>query len=480
MSSFINALTGAASRQSFGNNMLGSNPKDMFEKNFASQAAFFMASDVATQFFSLGLSPYCMLGPVPLYTVDYFEAAKSDKTLKFKSIGGQFFAFQEADSLGIRIDCKLVGPLRFLWLHALNVLYTRGLGRWKMQEANELETNDNFVGPIEGNQFATGDNPDLFAARTGFASFAVSSVTGAFVNNGTFVATDIRPTSVNVGTRGQTVAGDNEELRSTTPWEEVPYWARRRRVLSHKTFTVLTKEEIFVRMFIETLIWSRSINRDGEDEITVNILLRRYVEPPDLIMFTLPEPKPQQMEGLEVSRYTLDNNGNFVRSDNPKLEAVINQVEKINPNTLDVGGRTISRKAAARTRTVNFLNNLRNRQVVLDPNDPNTYQTLRESEGAAMTRWEEAPDLQESEQRRTYFGTAPEDGNSGDFKLLNINFGWRLQWTVRNLTYSLYGYRRLANDPLVGRIMQIIGSVKSNPTITDGSSFVESYLPQVV
>ena len=63
-----------------------------------------------------------IIGPLPIPMVTYYDFAESDSIVKYRSMGGEFFAHQGGDKTALRIDILLVGPEKELFMHMLRSL----------------------------------------------------------------------------------------------------------------------------------------------------------------------------------------------------------------------------------------------------------------------------------------------------------------------------------------------------------------------
>jgi len=76
-----------------------------------------------------GVKPEMICGPVPLYSVQMTERAKSDRKLKNRAIGDVFLAHQKGNRDILRVDGVLDGPLRYTYLWVLVQLQKEGEGK---------------------------------------------------------------------------------------------------------------------------------------------------------------------------------------------------------------------------------------------------------------------------------------------------------------------------------------------------------------
>jgi len=76
-----------------------------------------------------GAKPEIICGPVPLYSVQMTERAKSDRKLKNRAIGAVFLAHQKGNRDIFRVDGVLRGPLRYVYLWMLVELQKEGKGK---------------------------------------------------------------------------------------------------------------------------------------------------------------------------------------------------------------------------------------------------------------------------------------------------------------------------------------------------------------
>ena len=82
-----------------------------------------------------GLKPEAVVGPVPLYSIQQLERAKSDRKMKTRALGDVFLAHQKGNRDVLRLDGTLQGPLRFYYLWLLITLQSSS----EAQEKNLLD-----------------------------------------------------------------------------------------------------------------------------------------------------------------------------------------------------------------------------------------------------------------------------------------------------------------------------------------------------
>ena len=187
--------------------------------------------------YSTAKKPDVILWMVPLYTVQYYEIARSQDKLKYRAVKGEFMAHQHGGNIGVRIDLILTGPQKNLTLSALQALHLFG-----------DQTNSNT--PVDGKNM-----------------FGLGLVTPKNKN---------LPKNVKNIQSGQELSQENS--KPNTSVVDADDWSYQENK-AHKTFTMRVQSEIMFDMYIETLVYSVSV-KGGKDIIDVNILLRNYVPPP--------------------------------------------------------------------------------------------------------------------------------------------------------------------------------------------------------
>ena len=175
--------------------------------------------------------PDIMLGPVPLTQVQMSEVATSQDVLKYRAVGGQFLAHQKGGSYAMRIDAKLDGQYAMVFLSLLEALAKTG-------EVQDILTPGLREGHLTMNQVPVGDKPKRYAFASGRNN--ETGITERFVS-----------------------PGDYSWMKST--------W--------HKTFPIATRSEILFDMYIESIIYWRSNDKD-HNTINITILCRKFIPPP--------------------------------------------------------------------------------------------------------------------------------------------------------------------------------------------------------
>ena len=176
--------------------------------------------------------PDCMLGPIPLYDVRYYDVAESQDILKFRSIGAQFLAHQDGGTFATRIDFRIPTELAYL-LPLIHFLYM--IGR------------------------------DV----VGFSPHSIS-----------------RPTLRNM--KSQTLK-DREGLavnatrvgKANFEWMKSEY---------HATFPVFSKDFFLFNMYIETYSYNYNVV-NGIDYLQCSVLLRKFTKPFNLHATNMVDPK---------------------------------------------------------------------------------------------------------------------------------------------------------------------------------------------
>jgi hypothetical protein len=421
--------------------------------------------------------PDVMIWWIPVYAVDKVEVAKSDKILKFRSIGGQFFAFQEADNMGIRIDFKLTGPLRFIYLHLFNMLYLYGIGMFKAESIEDLTPRSERTGASQviGRIVSAARGDGTFVGIAQQSSFTFTNPSGlpenanqAVYNGSVYRADNIE----NFQTPTTEVPLESERLASTTPFKEVPTWKRRERFLQRKTFPVIMEEEIFIDMYLETLIWSKGVNENGIDEITVNLLLRRFIDPPKKFFIESREVVPgvekfeyQRTENEIKDGKLVTNAGESIKLLNRRKVVISRKGNIIGP--IDEGVDDDATFLAAQR--------MEPKRVTASKQNWKTYWrvagwTDATDEGAKILEgFRELEAKQKAEIEKSSFktvadihrietvshkfiGTKVEDQASSEWKILHLNLMWRMFWTGYYTSFpERFGWK-LSADPMISRI----------------------------
>jgi len=185
------------------------------------------------------LNADCILWIIPLFGVQYYEAAFSQDVLKYRSIAGQYLAKQPGGQHSLRIDAKLQGPLTSMYLSLLQLLYIRGS---KSEEINK------------GLKAMYGNNID-------------GMVEDSFSTNSTNVK-DLEQLKSTMDTNSEELS---EISKNDFKWMRSKY---------HKTFNVTTKEFVIFDVYIESLIYWQDHDTTDRDTINVSILFHKFIEPP--------------------------------------------------------------------------------------------------------------------------------------------------------------------------------------------------------
>ena len=176
--------------------------------------------------------PDVILGLLPLYTCQYYDVAVSNDKLNYRSIKGQYMAHQKGGTRAMRIDLKLAGSDQGSYLSLLQMLHEYGA----------------LQPPIK---------VQLAAAAAVGGGSAVFPLTSRLMN-----PTEMIPLN---GQDQKRVAVEFDNM--SNPFYTIDN--------VHKTFDIITKDEILFGMYLETLIYSRNV-KNGKDMLEVHLLCRHY------------------------------------------------------------------------------------------------------------------------------------------------------------------------------------------------------------
>jgi len=485
------------------------------EKEQLKQLMPYMTEYIALKMASWGnngrnLMPGCMFGPLPLYAVTNMEAGKSDKQLRYRSIGGQFLAYQEGDNVSLRVDLTLSGDSRFVYLSMLDGLYVRGLATFKVREfRNMTATAEANAGPLLGT-LSSSYNPataNCTPVLVGAASMVQAAaplrgtlpMTGAVTaanNPNPYLTDDI---TINRG-QWRKQGGTTREIRgnvpeSNDPWKEVEWWQRRERIITHKTFPVITEEEIFSRMYIESMFWRKTVGTNGRNDITVNLLLRRYVEPPEKMFLETREPVQEKIRGNNCTESKLSKGrspkGTEMLEKAPD-EAVTAAKGKLSTKRflrlISTGGKVAPMNPSNLGASVAVPggNNYRDRNGVLkytdtrEQDDKEAYYVGHVA--ASAVEIAEPRNLVKSEEDdyaiayykpHGYVATIADNRIPGDYAMLAVNMLWRSMITGSNMVINGFNGKAISTDPVIGRTLTIVKAYQqANATMPSSSGSV--------
>jgi hypothetical protein len=226
------------------------------------------------------LEPDVLLGYFPIYLVNTLESGKSNKDLRFRGIGTHLMGFQKGARNSLVIKFSLVGPLAPAYLQLLDTTYYYGSEYQARQDMLKSELPGAGPAEIPGSDVVL-KSDGAYSVQTGLiADQGLSDTYARDFNtpNGAILPNDMKVEKVansqvdlldaEVSERKTTVFSNG--TKDTGDWELI---------VKRRTFTVITRNEIFPRMYIETML--KSERKDlALGEIEVDLLLRRYTEPP--------------------------------------------------------------------------------------------------------------------------------------------------------------------------------------------------------
>ena len=374
-------------------------------------------------------TPDVIIGYIPLFTVKDFQSAKSNKELRFRSIGGHLLAFQKADGNTCIITVRLAGPMGFFWLAALDQLYQYGL-EYKSREKNriiDMVAYQGVSGSGAGKDFAAK------ATKEGCSlSFQGLDVTG---NTST---SDVQFNET------ESHAFDEVDISTAPPeeWEDV---------LKHRTFQIVTKAEILTKMFIESMLVMKNSDEHGQDEYQVDLLLRHYAEPPRKTYYVF-----NKMGSSEETSGTSE--------DLEKLDSEIAEREE----NISVGAEQLKKIMHDETKTMDYRRN-----AVASFNDASKkVASLKETKKQLETvhvKWFVSKDMNDK-----VVGTSIKKSNNHDQWLFWINQAWKMGWTAQYQSrYGNYGSVSLLVDPMIARgfsvkrtVDKVLGKTKTSTGTT--------------
>ena len=182
--------------------------------------------------------PDIILGFIPLYTVQFYEVAISQDILKYRAVGSQFLAKQKGGNFALRVDAQLNDSSSQLTLTGLQKLYRNGQPR---EEIND----------------------------------GLKKVVGLGSGNSAFNIVNQKPISPNANNPDNLVMSDDVAVVSPNnkKWMLSTY---------HSTFTAMTRDTVLFDMFIESIIYWRTLDSDP-NTIHISLLLRKFTPPRRII-----------------------------------------------------------------------------------------------------------------------------------------------------------------------------------------------------
>lgn len=190
------------------------------------------------------IPPSAVIAGIPLATTIELSHGISDREVRYRSSGGVFLAHQSGGNESLRIIGQAWGPNRFIFLTMLEFLFIYGSSK--------------VVDVLGG-------LPEAFPGQ------------------------------------GNVVHKDGSELKTTDPvgidpWEEVKLANISEGYKEqHLTFPVITKDRIYLSMYIETYTWRQRVDVEGRKMVEYTIFFRKY-EPDDEYEYGVIETPPKKEE----------------------------------------------------------------------------------------------------------------------------------------------------------------------------------------
>ena len=387
-----------------------------------------------------GAEPDVLLGVFPLYLAQSVESGKSNKQLRFRAIGGHVMWMQKGDGNTLIIKFNLVGPFALLYLQIIYKLYYYGSEQLIAKDYKLAGTQASGVVDL-GAQFPGGAD---FGTRDGGTTLALGKamrpgqggnivqgfgdVTTPGSGGAQFIGNDVKDTSMVPVQSNDTMPLYNAKTTKAKQLfddqgneiESEDFYMDTVR----KTFNVVTRHEIYQNMYIETML-----TREGKDlaqgEIEVDLLLRRYIEPPPMVKYTWTEASKTSMPGDKRNITKAKNEYNEALKNAKKDKKYLTKQGKVNA-------------AVQKKYNLSGLKAKVTKAQNADEAQPRT--TWRAGDGYG-TKWQKAG----------YSKSMVKQQQDKDAVSARINGAWRA-WGVARRIVMCTGWT-MSNDPLIGRLI---------------------------
>lgn len=171
------------------------------------------------------IKPAAVIAGIPLGSVTELSHGISDREVRYRANGGVFLAHQHGGNESLRIIGRAWGPNRFIFLNMLDFLFLYGSER------------------VE----------DVLAQTTQSEFWDQQPIVYEY---------------------GQPMSGSNLGF---DPWQEVKLENISEGYKEqHMTFPVITKDRVYLSMFIETYSWRQRLDEEGRKMVEYTIFFRKY------------------------------------------------------------------------------------------------------------------------------------------------------------------------------------------------------------
>ena len=192
--------------------------------------------------------PACVIAGIPLPSIDELSHGISDREVRYRANGGVFLAHQTGGNESLRIVGKAWGDSRFLFLNMLDLLFLWGSTK----------------------------TIDVFAQ-------AIGSIVG-----------------LNIA-KSPPVARLKKAAQRLTVIDKDPWKRFNEENLSegyeeqHMTFPIITKNRVYISMYIETYSWRQRLDKEGRKMVEYTIFFRKYEPTPqyEFGVFEIPLKRPR-------------------------------------------------------------------------------------------------------------------------------------------------------------------------------------------
>lgn len=187
------------------------------------------------------IKPSAVVASIPLPSVDELSHGISDREVRYRANGGVFLAHQSGGNESLRIVGRAWGDKRFLFLNMLDMLFLWGSATYV----------------------------DVFTLQR--------------QQSGTW-QTLFLDESTNYANRTFALSQD--------PWEEFNMDNLNEGYKEqHLTFPVITKNRVYISMYIETYSWRQRLDKEGRKMVEYTIFFRKYEPPPEYEFGALQVPR---------------------------------------------------------------------------------------------------------------------------------------------------------------------------------------------
>lgn len=194
------------------------------------------------------IKPAAVVAGIPLGTTQELSHGLSDREVRYRANGGVFLAHQDGGHQSLRIVGKAYGPNRFVFLNMLDLLFLYG-------SSTKVDLLNKQSKAIQREQAYPSLSSHIDNLPVHFETENIPQPDGTVTTNRVNMRVEASEEPWRLFNLGQLDEGYHE---------------------SHMTFPIITRQRVYLSMYIETYSWRQSVDRTGQKQVEYTIFFRKY------------------------------------------------------------------------------------------------------------------------------------------------------------------------------------------------------------